>query len=147
MTTRIRLTRSPAYWALVLVSALMIAAGAVLAVPRITTMERTLTDMTATGVEVYAGQAWVTLAAALVGAGGIGLLLALAIAAAKALVLPRTAATDTPRPEDEPVADGTGTDEALADERDADDEAARPAEEEPPLTRGEAAPLESRTVR
>ncbi|WOF21738.1 hypothetical protein N8K70_10100 [Microbacterium betulae] len=95
MSSQNRLTRSVPYWALVIVSVLTLAGGVALAVPRIGTMEEMLLAGTATGVEVYVGQAWITLAAGLVGAGAVGVLLALALAAAKALVPVRPAIVET----------------------------------------------------
>jgi hypothetical protein len=81
-----RLRRSPAFWLLLAGSVAALVAGLALAVPNIGTMTATLLDQTATGVEVYAGQAWVTLGAALAGAGAVGIALALALAAAAALI-------------------------------------------------------------
>ncbi|MDN3310718.1 hypothetical protein QWJ90_07230 [Microbacterium oryzae] len=94
MTHRSRLTRSIAYWTLVVASAAAVAAGIALALPRLGTMEEALLAGTATGVEVYVGQAWITLAAGLVGAGVIGLLAALGLAATAAMLTARTATAD-----------------------------------------------------
>lgn len=105
------LRRSIAFWLLFAGSAGTLAAGIALTVPNIDTMTSTLLDNTATGVEVYSGQAWVTLGAALAGAGAIGLALTLALAAASSLI-PRTDATGPAPVEDEPVAE----DESPADE-------------------------------
>ena len=113
MSSQNRLTRSVPYWALVVVSVLTLAGGVALAVPRIGTMEEMLLAGTATGVEVYVGQAWITLAAGLVGAGAVGIILALALAAAKTLVPVRPAVVETidweAEAESEPV------DEAIED--------------------------------
>ncbi|MGK9221072.1 MULTISPECIES: dinucleotide-utilizing enzyme [unclassified Microbacterium] len=116
MTHPARLTRSAAYWTLVLASVLAIAGGLALSLPRIGTMEEMLLNGTATGVEVYVGQAWITLAAGLVGAGAVGLILALALAAAKALVAPRAAEAQAPAAsaEDEPIDDEPADDEPAA---------------------------------
>lgn len=116
MTHPARLTRSAAYWTLVLASVLAIAGGLALSLPRIGTMEEMLLNGTATGVEVYVGQAWITLAAGLVGAGAVGLILALALAAAKALVAPRAAEAQAPTAsaEDEPIDDAPADDEPAA---------------------------------
>ncbi|GLJ62358.1 hypothetical protein GCM10017576_24880 [Microbacterium barkeri] len=116
MTHPARLTRSAAYWTLVLASVLAIAGGLALSLPRIGTMEEMLLNGTATGVEVYVGQAWITLAAGLVGAGAVGLILALALAAAKALVAPRAAEAQAPAAsaEDEPIDDAPADDEPAA---------------------------------
>ncbi|GAA4197696.1 hypothetical protein GCM10022219_26050 [Microbacterium oryzae] len=94
MTHRSRLTRSIAYWVLVVASAAAVAAGIALALPRLGTMEEALLAGTATGVEVYVGQAWITLAAGLVGAGVIGLLAALGLAATAAMLTTRSAPAD-----------------------------------------------------
>ncbi|MGX9347950.1 dinucleotide-utilizing enzyme [Microbacterium sp. KNMS] len=120
MTHPARLTRSAAYWTLVLASVLAIAGGLALSLPRIGTMEEMLLNGTATGVEVYVGQAWITLAAGLVGAGAVGLILALALAAAKALVAPRAAEAQAPAAS----ADDAPLDDAPADDEPADDEPA-----------------------
>ena len=116
MTHPARLTRSAAYWTLVLASVLAIAGGLALSLPRIGTMEEMLLNGTATGVEVYVGQAWITLAAGLVGAGAVGLILALALVAAKALVAPRAAEAQAPAAsaEDEPIDDAPADDEPAA---------------------------------
>lgn len=115
MTHPTRITRSAAYWTLVLASVLAIAGGLALSIPRIGTMEEMLLNGTATGVEVYVGQAWITLAAGLVGAGAVGLLLALALAAAKALVAPRAVEPAAPSIEDAPVEPAVA-DEPVAEE-------------------------------
>jgi len=85
-TASARLRRSVPFWILLAGSAGALAAGLALTLPRIDTMTAKLTDMTATGIEVYVGQAWITLGAALAGSGAIGLALALALAGAAALV-------------------------------------------------------------
>lgn len=81
-----RLTRSFPYWVLVGGSVVAIAAGAYLLVSKLIVMEATLTDGTATGVEVYAGQTWAIFGAIVLGAGLVGLVFALALAAARSLV-------------------------------------------------------------
>lgn len=86
MTFRPSLTRSIPFWILVvgaLVSALV---GAWMIVERLGVMTTTLTDGTATGVEVYVGQSLVIVGAALLTAGILGLLLALALAAVRSLL-------------------------------------------------------------
>ncbi|WP_309069833.1 dinucleotide-utilizing enzyme [Microbacterium sp.] len=97
---RPRLVRSIPFWLLLLGSIASLAAGILLTVPNIAVMTTTLLDGTATGIEVYSGQAWVTLGAAFAGAGVLGLLIALALAAAASL-LPRPAVAAGPA--DEPV--------------------------------------------
>ncbi|UYO95707.1 hypothetical protein OED01_08745 [Microbacterium sp. M28] len=82
------LTRSIPYWLLLVLSLAALGLGAWITTDQIGVMTTTLLDGTATGVEVYAGQAWVVFGGALVAGGIIGLFLALALAAAKAL-LPR----------------------------------------------------------
>lgn len=107
---RRRLIRSVAFWILLFASLASLAVGILLTVPNIGVMSAALLDGTATGVEVYAGQAWVTLGAALAGAGVLGLLLALALAAAASLV-PHPASGEPVQPsvdevaEDEPARD------------------------------------------
>jgi hypothetical protein len=85
------LIRSIPYWLLLVLSLASLGLGAWITTDQIGVMTTTLLDGTATGVEVYAGQAWVVFGGALVAGGIIGLFLALALAAAKALI-PRAAA-------------------------------------------------------
>lgn len=70
--------RRLAFWSLIILSLASVVAGAVIAIGKTATLERTITDGTATGVDVYGGQAWVTLGAGLVTAGVIGIFIALA---------------------------------------------------------------------
>ncbi|KAA9087121.1 dinucleotide-utilizing enzyme [Microbacterium radiodurans] len=95
MTVHPRLVRSVPFWTLVVLSVAAIGAGAYVLVDKLGTMEATILDGTATGVEVYVGQVWGVFGAVLVGAGVVGLALALAVAAARALVpaAPRNAET------------------------------------------------------
>jgi threonine dehydrogenase-like Zn-dependent dehydrogenase len=86
MAVRPRLTRSIPFWILLIGSLAVTAYGAWLVVDRISTMNATITAQTATGVEVYGGQAWVTLGAALVGAGVIGLVASLFLAVLRSFV-------------------------------------------------------------
>ena len=85
MSTRPRLVRSIPFWVLLSASLATAAAGAVLLIDKLGVMTTTLTDGTATGVEVYVGQSVAVLGAILLGAGVIGVLLTLAIAAAATL--------------------------------------------------------------
>jgi hypothetical protein len=85
MPTRPRLVRSIPFWALVAASLATALSGAALLLDKLGVMTTTLTDGTATGVEVYVGQAVAVLGAILLGAGIIGILIALAIAAASTL--------------------------------------------------------------
>lgn len=83
MNTRPRLTRSIPFWGLVVGSVASIAFGVWLTTDKLTVMETKLLDGTATGVEVYGGQAWAVFAAAFVCAGLVGLVAALALGAAR----------------------------------------------------------------
>ena len=85
MPTRPRLVRSIPFWGLVLVSIATAVAGALLLVDKLGSMTTTLTDGSATGVDVYVGQSVAILGAILLGAGVIGVLLALAVATAAGL--------------------------------------------------------------
>lgn len=85
MPTRPRLVRSIPFWGLVLVSIATAVAGALLLVDKLGSMTTTLTDGSATGVDVYVGQSIAVLGAILLGAGVIGVLLALAVATAASL--------------------------------------------------------------
>ncbi|MFB8147003.1 dinucleotide-utilizing enzyme [Microbacterium sp. NPDC056003] len=81
MPTRPRLVRSIPFWALVVASLATAAFGAWLLLDKLGVMTTTLTDGTATGVEVYVGQSVAVVGGILLGAGVLGLLLALAVAA------------------------------------------------------------------
>ena len=85
MPTRPRLVRSIPFWALVAASLATALYGAALLVDKLGVMTTTLTDGTATGVEVYVGQSVAVLGAILLGAGIVGILIALAVAAAATL--------------------------------------------------------------
>jgi hypothetical protein len=85
MPTRPRLVRSIPFWALVVASLATAAYGAALLVDKLGVMTTTLTDGTATGVEVYVGQSVAVLGAILLGVGIVGLLISLAVAAAATL--------------------------------------------------------------
>jgi hypothetical protein len=85
MSTRPRLIRSIPFWGLVVVSLATIAGGWYITTEKIGSMTTTLTDGTATGVDVYVGQTVAQLGSILIGAGVIGILLALGIAALSTL--------------------------------------------------------------
>ncbi|MDT3331567.1 MULTISPECIES: hypothetical protein [Microbacterium] len=119
MNTRPRLTRSIPFWLLVAGSLASSAAGAVVLIDKLGTMETALTAGTATGVEVYVGQIWAVLGAILIGVGAIGLLLAFTLGALRAFAVTPQAQTapeaddaiepvDQPEDHDttEPVLDG-----------------------------------------
>ncbi|SBS73935.1 dinucleotide-utilizing enzyme [uncultured Microbacterium sp.] len=110
MNPRPRLTRSIPFWLLVAGSLASVGVGSYVLTNNIGTMVTTLTDGTATGVEVYAGQVWGVLGAILIGAGLIGLALALtlgalrAFAPAPAVEVVEAAAWDEPVEAEAPVA-------------------------------------------
>lgn len=79
------LIRSIPYWLLIVLSLVSAAVGGWLVWDNTSRMQLTLLDGTATNIEVYVGQAWVTSGSALLAAGVVGILLALAIGAAKSL--------------------------------------------------------------
>jgi len=81
MPTRPRLIRSIPFWGLVVVSLATIAGGWFITTDKLGSMTTTLTDGTATGVDVYVGQSIVQLGSILIGAGVVGILLALGVAA------------------------------------------------------------------
>jgi hypothetical protein len=85
------LIRSIPYWILIALSLAALGVGIWITTDQIGLMTTALVEGTATGVEVYAGQAWVVFGGALVAGGAIGVFLALAIAAAKA-IMPRPSA-------------------------------------------------------
>ncbi|MFJ4038689.1 dinucleotide-utilizing enzyme [Microbacterium sp. NPDC090007] len=86
MQTRPRLVTSIPFWVLVVASVAAIAGGLAIVLNGITAMEEVLNDPNATVVQVYVGQSWVVVGAAVLGAGAIGIALVLALAAATALV-------------------------------------------------------------
>lgn len=120
MSTPTSLTRSIPFWVLIAGSVAAVAAGTWIALSHIGTMTTTLTDGSATGVEVYAGQAWAVLGAVLVGAGLVGLVFALALSAARALLPAPTVVVEPIDWADESVV-------AVSDETDADLAIADPA--------------------
>ena len=81
MPTRPRLAGSIPFWALVVASLATAAFGAWLLLDKLGVMTTTLTDGTATGVEVYVGQSIAVVGGIMLGAGVLGLLLSLAVAA------------------------------------------------------------------
>ncbi len=95
MRTRTNLTRSVSFWALIAGSLAAVGGGTWTAVSHIRTMTKTLKDGSATGVEVYAGQAWAVLGAVVLGAGLVGLVIALSLSAARALTPAATVVVDS----------------------------------------------------
>ncbi|WP_194395582.1 dinucleotide-utilizing enzyme [Microbacterium atlanticum] len=127
MPTRPRLARSIPFWGLLLVSLATIAGGWFLTNRTLGSMTTTLTDGTATGVDVYVGQSIAQLGAVLIGAGVVGVLLALTVAALSTL---------RPRP-----VEGAEQPAWTADERDAAAPAvAAPATAEPAVASPAAEP-------
>ncbi|WP_295011148.1 hypothetical protein [uncultured Microbacterium sp.] len=86
--------RRPPFWVLVALSVLLAVAGAVVIAQHLGTMTKTLADGSATGLEVYAGQSWIVVGAALLGIGGLGILLSLLALIVAGLLTHR----DTPAP-------------------------------------------------
>ncbi|WP_243075138.1 hypothetical protein [Microbacterium sp. SS28] len=86
MSARPSLVRSIPFWILLAGSLATIAAGAWLVNDKLTTMNATLLDGTATGVEVYGGQSLITVGAALIGAGIVGLVAALFLGVLRSFV-------------------------------------------------------------
>lgn len=81
MQTRPRLVTSIPFWVLVAGSLAAVIAGLVIVLRGIDAMQAVLNDPNATVVTVYVAQSWVTVGAAVVGAGALGLVAALAVAA------------------------------------------------------------------
>src|SRR5690606_41088148 len=77
------LTRSTSYWLLLALSLAATAIGGWLVWDSTTTMLTTILAGTATNVEVYVGQAWITSGAALLAAGIVGIFLSLVFSAVK----------------------------------------------------------------
>ncbi|WP_243225803.1 hypothetical protein [Microbacterium sp. CIAB417] len=130
------LVRSIPYWLLLVLSLAALGLGGWITTEQIGVMTATLLDGTATGVEVYAGQAWVVFSGALVAGGIVGLFLALAIAAAKTLV-PRPAvevveAIDWSAQETQP--ESASTDAQRDESNETDEPESEPAEDQPTVT-------------
>ena len=85
MKTRPRLVTSIPFWVLVVASLAAIAGGLAIVLNGIDAMEQVLNDPNATVVQVYVGQSWVVVGAAVLGAGAIGIVAGLALAAAATL--------------------------------------------------------------
>lgn len=85
MKTRPRLVTSIPFWVLVVASLAAIAGGLAIVLNGIDAMEQVLNDPNATVVQVYVGQSWVVVGAAILGAGAIGIVAVLALAAAATL--------------------------------------------------------------
>ena len=85
------LNRSIPFWILLAASIALIAAGLLTVLDHLGTMTATLKDGSATGLEVYGGQSWIVLGAALLGAGALGVLLTLALAVVSSLLDAATA--------------------------------------------------------
>lgn len=99
--TRPALARSIPFWALLVVSLVLIAVGAWIVFDRLGQMESAVTTQSAdAAIQVYVGPSFVFPGAVLLGAGLVGLLLALAVAAV-ATLRPRPDAADSPDFEDE----------------------------------------------
>lgn len=86
MANRPRLITSIPFWILIVGSLATAGFGAWILSDKIALMTTTLTDGSATGVDVYVGQSLAIAGAILLGVGLIGLALALTVAAARALV-------------------------------------------------------------
>lgn len=99
------LNRSIPFWILLAASIGLIVAGLLTVLDHLGTMTATLKDGSATGLEVYGGQSWVVLGAALLGAGALGVLLTLALAVVSSLL---GAATAPPVVLDPGASDGIG---------------------------------------
>ncbi|MBS1905337.1 MAG: dinucleotide-utilizing enzyme [Actinobacteria bacterium] len=85
------LNRSIPFWILLAASVGLVAAGAVTVLDHLGTMTTTLKNGSATGLEVYAGQSWIVIGAALLGAGALGILLTLSLTVVSALLGAATA--------------------------------------------------------
>lgn len=83
------LARSIGFWLLLILAIASTGVGGWLISDQISTMTATLTDNTATGVDVYVGQSLVVVGSALLAAGVLGILLAVALVAVQSL-LPST---------------------------------------------------------
>lgn len=82
------MNRSIPFWILLAASVALVVSGALVVLDHLGTMTTTLKNGSATGLEVYAGQSWIVIGAALLGAGVLGVLLALALLVVSGLVAP-----------------------------------------------------------
>lgn len=80
------MNRSIPFWILLAASVALVLSGALVVLDHLGTMTTTLKNGSATGLEVYAGQSWIVIGAALLGAGVLGVLLALALLVVSGLV-------------------------------------------------------------
>ncbi|MFS0714625.1 dinucleotide-utilizing enzyme [Microbacterium sp. 2P01SA-2] len=129
MTVHPRLVRSIPFWILVAGSVAAIGGGAYILVEKLSNMEATILDNTATGVDVYVGQIWGVFGGILLGAGVVGLALALAAAALSSAFPREPRSTAGDRDDLAPVALAS---EPVASERAASERAAsEPAASEP----------------
>ncbi|MDQ1136519.1 hypothetical protein QE410_001318 [Microbacterium sp. SORGH_AS 1204] len=95
MKTRPRLLTSIPFWVLVVASLAAIIGGLAIVLNGINAMEQVLNDPNATVVQVYVGQSWVVVGAAVLGAGAVGIVAVLALAAASALTRRPDVAVET----------------------------------------------------
>ncbi|MEW1708199.1 dinucleotide-utilizing enzyme [Microbacterium sp. NPDC089190] len=109
MKTRPRLVTSIPFWVLVVASLAAIGGGLAIVLNGIDAMEQVLNDPNATVVQVYVGQSWVVVGAAVLGAGAIGIALVLALGAAATLTRRPDVAIETIdwNSDDETAADST----------------------------------------
>lgn len=86
MPVRPSLFRSLPYWFLLSGSIVSAVLGGALVFTNMSTMIATLTDQTATSVEVYGGQSWVVIGSALLAVGLFGVITTLALAVVSTLI-------------------------------------------------------------
>ena len=90
MTRQTPLSTSTPFWGLLAISVVLTVTGLWVVLDKISILEGALVNgASTTGVEVYGGQAWVTLGAALTTAGLIGVVATLAIASVRPFAAPR----------------------------------------------------------
>lgn len=109
------LNRSISFWILLAASVALTATGAVVALDHLGTMTATLKNGSATGLEVYAGQSWIVIGAALLGAGVLGILLSLALAVVSTVVGAASASPAALTPLDVDETDEAGAPEGAGD--------------------------------
>jgi hypothetical protein len=86
MTSRPRLVRSIPFWILLVGSLAATVLGGALSFTKITAMIVGLDAQTATTAEVYGGQSWIVIGAALLAAGLVGLVATLSLAVIRSLL-------------------------------------------------------------
>ncbi|UUT35231.1 dinucleotide-utilizing enzyme [Microbacterium elymi] len=126
MSARPRLVRSIPFWFLVAGSLAAVAVGGWLVLEKLTTMIVGLDANSATAADVYGGQSWIVVGAALAVAGLVGLVTVLALAVLRSFVPATATAADAEAAD--PIVDASGDAPAEGEPRAVDGPAESEAE-------------------